>query len=175
MDGIIRRRGMVKKDAPAPSKPYPYSIEDWDYSGNNIVSSLRDWNSFSVECTATQTYIGILVNVLNGDAIAGTNPGSSPTYFTIPSGSSITINLTNISNAYSMPIELYTTVGGSNTKVTSLQLARFTNATDKTVTATMSADQTVGGIWIYLVRTGRYAGNVFECDLEVYVDGIRWI
>ena len=116
-----------------------------------------------------------MYNLFTGQYTSNAKPGIGQTYFVVQSGASVTVKLKNISNAYAMPIEFYTTVGGAETKISSLQFSRFTNATDKTVTATFTTDQTIGGMWLYIVRTGRNAGNVFECDLEVYVDGDRWI
>lgn len=172
---LMRRRSFLNNESAGPSKPYRYSIESWTKTVNGTEAALDNWNKASVSIASSYTSIGVFFNLFNGAHISGSAPGSSATYMTFPAGSSVTVKLTNISNPNSMSIGLYATEGGSSTRITSLDIARFTNSSDKSVTATINNDTTCGGLWLEVVRTGRVAGNSFACDLEVYVNGERWI
>lgn len=169
----MRRRVLIDSGSVGPSKPYPYSIDDWTLSETNLRAELTDWNKLTVTCPTTYTSAGAYVNMFNGTE--SISPAANPTYLTFPANSTVTLKLTNISNANSMPIEIHVTGGGTTSELTALNIARFTNSSDKTATATFGSDTTCGGIWVNVVRTGRISGNVFACDLELYVNGERWI
>lgn len=157
--------------------PYNYSIPSWGPTtlDGNINAELNYWNHFASTITADKTSVQGTIGIFDGTYVAGNGVGSSSEYMVIPAGSSVTLKLVNISNPNSMPIEVYVSKANETTKISSLSIARFTNAADKTVTATLSDATSIGNIWIGLVRTGRLAGNTFSCDVEFYVNDERWI
>lgn len=165
MDKYLRRRSLI---GAGPVKPYPYSINPWEdvsYT-STFDSSLANWNHFSIDILSTVTGNTLYLNLITGGTAATDTP-----YLTIPNGSTALIRLVNISNSDSMPIE-FAALNGSDTV---MSIARFTDATDKTASATVAADTPIDDLRIAIVRTGIVAGNSFSCDIEFYVDGERWI
>ena len=165
MDDFLRRRSLM---GAGPVKPYPYSIDPWENVSYTSMfdSGLTKWNQFRIDILSTSTGNTLYLNLITGGNVKTDTP-----YLTIPNGSTVLIRLINISNSDSMPIE-FAALNGSNTV---MSIARFTDATDKTVSATVAANTPIDYLRIAIVRTGIVAGNSFSCDIELYVDGERWI
>lgn len=165
---MIRRKEMFQTTNPTPSKPYPYSIDSWTKNvyDNIISASVDSGNRVRITINSTKTNISQPLNLING-----TQRAAGEVFFTIPAGSTVTAKLTNISNPNKMPMEFYLYNG--NTAV--LSITRFTSSADQTKSVTVSTDTPINFLRLFIVRTGIVEGNAFECNLEVYVNGVRYI
>lgn len=184
-DLMLRRRMMANQEEP---RPYPYSIRAWKFEhdpatahDHGMTIELSNWNHFRMEVTETNTDAGTVIDFFTGAFANGAETGGTaavltlPAYLSFSSGDQVELRYKNIVNPNAMPYlgRVYTAETGA--QITALQFSRVTDATDKTLTTTISADTAVGSIGLYFVRTGFVAGDVFECDIELYVNGQRWI
>ena len=108
-----------------------------------------------------------------GNSIALNNGGnlSCPEWFKINAGSTVTITYKNVVNPSGIDWNANFKRADSTTSL-SFGIGNGAHLSGATVTVTPSTDQSVGCMFFYVTLT---SGNYIECDVEITVDGVRYI
>ena len=96
---------------------------------------------------------------------------SCPEWFKINAGSTVTITYKNVVNPSGVDWNANLKKTNSNTSL-AFGIGDGAHLSGATVTVTPSTDQSVGCLFFFVKLT---SGNYIECDVEITVDGVRYI
>lgn len=147
-----------------------------DYATTN--ASVTNGYQFSWTYTGSTSYNKFYANINDGNyAISTTNAqlDNKPTWFTLHAGDSVTITLSNIVNAKNKSFSFALRKANSTTTLADVSIANGVHTGSVTATGTITADVDISKIFIYEQSGSIGANTTIGFDINITVNGTRYV